>query len=137
MQRSIAFLLIIGALILCLWSFVPVNVFFTARSQRLNRPYHKDLQKFSQTKNGKKLLSHLQNYEFDFADPQVSEELPDLSFPWPTKEGSKIFLSIEVIRWIEGKEYGYTLQHSFYDITSGEQEKIYEWSRIYKVGLFL
>jgi len=136
MKKITGLVLIISAFLIGLSSFVPIPWFWQNRWERIEKKYSKDLEIFFATENGKRLKSELSKYEFFFPNPQVFNEVEAIEFPVATSEDGRIFLRIEVFRWIHENRYGYILQHEFFDGSSVDDEKIYEWSKTYEAGIY-
>jgi len=135
-KKTIGIFCLIAGIFLGISSFIPLQWAWQSRWERIESQYFADLETFFASPNGQKIKAELKDHEFFFADPQVFREIEEAHFPIVAKKEGRLILKIEVFRWIHGNRYGYILQHEFFDIFSGEEEKIYEWSKTYEAGLF-
>lgn len=136
MIRWSGLILVVAAFLIFAFQLLPITFYLSHRTERLSQLWTQDLQTLLKNKEASKLLNNVQDYELGFSDPQVHHELETLSYPLKTNSQGPLILSIEITRWIHGNQYGYLLQHDFFDTSSGEPEKIYEFSRNYKIGFF-
>lgn len=135
-KKLLGFVFVSLGLLIALNAFFPMRWLWQSRWDRIQTSYKSDLDQFFSSKNGLKLYSELGDHEFFFPDPEVFRELDGMEFPKKMKASGRVFLKIEVFRWIHEGRFGYIFQHDFFDTQSGEQEKVFEWSKSYEAGLF-
>jgi|GEM_PF-2972528 len=137
MTKFVGSIIILGAIAMMVNLTLPIAFYLSPRTERLQGLWDKDFgQVIEKNKKMEKLFANIRDYEFSFSDPQVSEEIGDLELPIELNQEGPLIMSIEVIRWIEKNRYGYILQHDVFDTTSGEPQKIFEFSRNYRIGFF-
>jgi hypothetical protein len=117
-----------------LYSQFPLAYYLQPKQDRLLGHWKSDIKTLSQNQEFAKIFKKVGKVEVHFTDPQVATEFERFHTPFSPVEGQPLILRISVTRWIEKREYGFLVQHELFDETD---DKIYEFGRIYKIGLIL
>lgn len=132
MIRFLSGLLLIAAAALLAYTASPIQYYFQPKQQRLVNTWQADLNHLKQDPQLNKVFNQIAQVELHFTDPQVAEEFKNLTPPIQETTSHGYILKISITRWIEASEYGYVIQHEFFD---QNQDKLHEFGRTYRIGL--
>lgn len=136
MNRIVGFLVFVCGVLLFAAATMPVQFYMKPRVKRVESLWQKDFHELSRRKDFADFTKKIKRIEITYPDPQVATELEDMTTPFTENNTGTLLLRIQILRWIDENQYGYVVQHEIFDIEEGVEEKIFEFGRTYKVGIF-
>ena len=131
MTRFLSSLCLILSSAILLYLMTPIKFYTQSKQDRLIEIWKKDIEFLMEKKNAPLLFKQISKLEVVFTDPDIAEEFKNFTTPFSKNSAGKYSLKIAITRWIDRHEYGFVIQHEFFDHSD---DKHYEFGRTYKIG---
>ncbi|MCB9072989.1 MAG: hypothetical protein H6623_05165 [Bdellovibrionaceae bacterium] len=132
MKYFLSFILLVGAVGLILFDHYNAEYWLTPPEKRVDTKWQQEVDKVvRETKRLQTAIYLIKDIELTTTDQQFKDLIDKSKVPFHKANKGKYKLKIQIMPWIEDMEYGYLIQHEFFDETNN---KVFEFNADIKIG---
>lgn len=132
MKYFASFVLLFSAAALITYEQMNLKYWLTSPEERVNTKWKQDIENTVRVSKKLNTAIHLiKKIELTVTDSQFQSLITKSKIPFKKTDNGKYTLKIQVMPWIEDMNYGYLIQHEFFDET---QNKVFEFNSNIDIG---